>query len=152
MSYREAYTHLEGQFTTVVGATVSGNAVNTNTFAAAASEVGNAELANNSASGLKVSPEYAPHLAGSPGVAGTSLYAGTSTTDGGNDAWVVFPISTPFAAAPVAIVPVQTKATANEGNTFFIPAGSITAGSFYIQSSVASTTFMYIAVGSGRIA
>ena len=149
MSYRQAYTELEGQFSTVVGATVSGAAVNTNTLAAANSEISNAELADSAASGIKVSTGFGTIYAGSPAAGGRQVYAGTSTTGGGSNAWVLFPGVT-FAAAPTAIIPVNTLATANEGNTFYIATGSINAGSFYIESSVASTTFMYIAVGSGR--
>src|SRR3990167_3787692 len=171
MSYRQGYTELEGQFTTVVGGTTSGN-----TAAFGANEIGiaeigigacsgaaigstsvalqhhanasvsglhmvaqgigaarilnnaltatqlavgvasgavigslsvglehynntsvtNAILANNSCSGLRVSPEYGPAGTGSPLAFGNIVKGFTGATGGGSDAWIVYP--TAFAA------------------------------------------------------
>lgn len=140
MSYRQAYTELEGQFTTMVASTASGN-----TASFGASEIGNAELADNAGSGLKISPGFPVAAAGSPAAVGVSIYAGDSTTGAGSDAWVVYP-GVVFAAAP-KIVCQNTK---QAGATFFVPTGSTGVGSFYVQSSAASSTFNYYAIGSGR--
>lgn len=141
MSYRQAYTELENKATTVVGETTSGN-----TAAFGNSEIGNAEIGDNAASGAKVSSEYGPIFAGSPAVPGNQILFGTGNVDGGSDAWIVFPMSTPFAAAPT-VVATPTDAV---DTTVFIEPGSVNAGSFYIQATAANATFNYMAGGSGR--
>jgi len=104
------------------------------------------QIANAAGSGLIVSPGFGVISAGSPAAVGCSAYAGTGATGGGSDAWILYPGVT-FAAAPTAIVPANAQAA---GVTFFIPNGSIAVGSFYIQSSAASASFTYLAIGSGR--
>ena len=144
MSYRQGYTELEGQFTTVVGTTVSGNAVATNTLAAAASEIGTTELADNAASGLKVSPEYGPVGTGSPVAYGLSMLMGSGTTSAASGLWVVF--GRAFAGPPKIIT------TSTVASTVIIAApGSTNAGSYFAVSEGASRLFNWIAIGSGRI-
>lgn len=142
MSYRQAYSELEGQFASIVAST----AISGTDFLVSGLVVDSAELANNAGSGLKVSPGFGVISSGSPAAVGRCVYAGTGATGGGSDAWVLFPGIT-FAAAPTAIVPANAQAA---GVTFFIPNGSIAVGSFYIQSSAASASFTYLAIGSGR--
>lgn len=129
-SYRAAYTDLEVNATTVVGTTLSGNTTQVGT-----EQIGRAETAT----------DFAPVSSGSPAAIGRSVYLGDSATGAGSAAWIVFPGIT-FAAAPRVVLQNNQAA----GVTFFVPAGSLTAGSFYVQSSAASASFTYIAIGSGR--
>ena len=141
MSYRQGYTELEGQFGTVNATTVSG-AANLST------SVGTDELETGAVSGLPLEVSYGPIFAGSPAAGGNSILTGTGATDGGSDAWIVFPSATTFLGAPNIVV---TNNNTDVTNTFFVPTGSINVGSFFIESQVASADFTYIAVGSGRI-
>lgn len=98
---------------------------------------------------VHIVPALGPILGGSPAAGGRSIYAGSGATGAGSAAWVVFPLGTFFSAPNIILGGNMTAITAN---TFFTPAGSIVAGSFYVQSTVASTAFSYLAIGSGRIA
>lgn len=114
----------------------------------AAGTVGNAELANNAASGTKVSLEYPVALGlGSPAIGNIAFQAGSSATTGGSQVWLVFP--TAFAAAPQSVVVAPLNLASAAGNLLTV--GSVTAGSCLVQSEAASKTFSWFAIGSGRI-
>lgn len=73
---------------------------------------------------------------------GAIVQAGSNTLSAGSNLWVVYPVA--FSAAPQSIVATDTKTAAM---ALFIKAGSVTAGSFYIEGPTASDTFNWIAVG-----
>lgn len=104
------------------------------------------QMANNAASGAIVSSEYGTIKTGSPAGPGNSLLAGSGQTSAGSSAWILFP-STAFKANPDVFVQAYGAA----GVTFLVAGGSINAGSFYVESSAASTGFRYLACGSGRL-
>lgn len=106
--------------------------------------VGGAKLAANAVSGANITSEYGVVIAGSPAGYGQSIQCGNGTLGAGSDLWVAFPKA--FLAAPTSIV--CTGRSANTG--FQVIAGSIVAGSFYVQGETASATFSWLAVGSGR--
>ncbi|RLG00036.1 MAG: hypothetical protein DRN49_03515 [Thaumarchaeota archaeon] len=109
------------------------------------SQITNAKLAANAASGTKVSAEFGTIAAGSPTAYGQSVQAGTGTLGAGSDVWVTF--GTAFAASPTAVVATPLESL----QSLFVETGSINAGSFYVQGETASETFSWIAVGSGRL-
>ncbi len=130
-------------FNLVASGTISGTEL-----AMAGAVVGNAELANDAASGTKVSSEFGTIAgAGSPIVFGASIMAGSGLLSGGSDAWVVFPVG--FAAAPTSVV--LTNTTGINANELFVEPGSTNAGSFFVEGEVAADTFYWMAVGSGRL-
>ena len=63
-----------------------------------------------------------------------------SATGTGSNLWLVFP--TAFGATPIVVVNQQETA-----ETIFAPAGSISAGSFYVETTSASQDFSWIALG-----
>lgn len=83
--------------------------------------------------------------AGSPPTGGNIVLGGDDTLSGGST-WVAYP--TTFVSAPKVVVGVTDQA-ANFDNENTISAGSIDTGSFLAIGSAATTTFNYIAVGSG---
>ena len=137
MSYRQAFTELEGQFTTVVGATSSGN-----TASFGANEIGITELANNAASGLIVSQEFPTLMTGSPSTFGQFTQFGNGTTAASSGLWVVF--GRAFKAAPASLI------TSSRVASIVISHGSIGAGSFFAIGEGGARAFDWIACGSGK--
>lgn len=130
---------------TISGNDIQGTNVSGTTAIFGASEIGNAELASNAASGLKVSSEYGPVKIGSPVAPGNSILTFTAATGAGSDGWFVYPKA--FAAAPG----VGGAVNETGHGTIFVVTGSITAGSCYVQTGNASATVRLTLIGSGRL-
>src|SRR3990167_870516 len=79
---------------------------------------------------------------GSPTTWGKLVQGGTGALGGGSTAWVTF--GTGFAATPTVVV-CQAPITAGN-NDLIVIAGSLNAGSFYIQGKTASEAFNWIAL------
>ena len=72
---------------------------------------------------------------------GATVQAGSGTLGAGSNAWVAYSTAYTTNALPVA---TNTKTAAM---ALFIPAGSLNAGSFYIEGPTAADTFNWISVG-----
>ena len=68
--------------------------------------------------------------------------AGSSATGTGSNAWIEF--DTSFSNPPISVV---CNGVETQNDWIFAPAGSWTAGSFYVETQTASQTFSWIAVG-----
>lgn len=122
----------------------SGGEVVTTTLTAGASEIGNAEIANNAASGTKVTLEYPLLYGGSPIIGNWSAIMGTGTAN----TYTVFAKS--FAAAPAPPLGyIGVQASASGLGQMVFPT-NISTGSF-LPSGGAAVAVLYLAVGSGRI-
>ena len=143
MGLLDGIPSLEVLSLTVSGTTAAFTNLSGTTLVVNASEVGNAELANNAASGIKVSLEYGVIATGSPVVYGLGTQVGAGSLGGGSAVWTVF--GKPFAAAPRVIVTPVGPTARTSINVF---AGSITAGSFFAFGGAADENFHYIATGS----
>lgn len=75
------------------------------------------------------------------GTFGGKVEAGSGALGTGSNAWVVY--NTTYSAAPIVVATDMTTAAM----TMFIPVGSLSAGSFYIEGPTASDEFSFIAIG-----
>jgi len=106
-----------------------------------AGEVGTTEIADAGVTAVKQS--FAG--TGSPPTGGHMVVGGDGTLGGGS-VWVSFPKA--FVSAPNVICSV-TDIAVNKDVNVHIAAGSIDTGSFIAIGSAATTTFNYMAIGSG---
>ena len=72
---------------------------------------------------------------------GAKIYAGSDTLSGGSEIWKEFP--TAFTGKPIIVATDMTTADSE----LFIAAGSINAGSFYMEGKNASDEFSWTAIG-----
>ena len=81
-----------------------------------------------------------PAGTGSPTVWGKIVQAGSGATGTGSNAWVSFP--TAYSSAPFVMA-----SQAETLEAIHVPAGSWNAGSFYVETTSASQTFSWMAMG-----
>jgi len=81
--------------------------------------------------------------AGSPTTWGKIVQGGTGTLGGGSDVWVTF--GTGFSTTPDSFVAIGA---ATSPNSIACIAGSLNAGSAYVQGEVASEDFYWVAIGT----
>lgn len=133
-----------------VGSFISGNI---SSFVAGNGQISAAEIGSGNVIAVNISGNQilytkagsgVPTLrTGSPsGYATCGIEYGTSTLGAGSNVFVAF--GTAFAAAPYVVVQ-NTKTAAKH---IVVPAGSITAGSFYAIGEAASDTFHWVAFGT----
>lgn len=79
---------------------------------------------------------------GSPTVFGKMIQAGSGATGAGSDIWVSY--GTAYSAVPPSVVVSHAEGK----EAIFVEAGSIVAGSFYVQTVSASQVFTWISVGA----
>jgi len=107
-----------------------------------AGTIGNAELANNAASGTVVSKEYPVLYTGSPVVGNLAMQMGVFTAV--SDSGLAVSFGKAFSAAPKLFLSTASGAQAYDGG--------VSAGSFIgIVPAGSSTVVNYFAIGSGRI-
>lgn len=133
-----------------VGSTISGNV---SSFVVGAGQISASEIGSGNVIAVNISgnqilytkagsgvPTY---RTGSPtGYPTCGMEAGTATLGAGSTVYVAF--GTAFAAAPY-VVAQNTKTAAKH---IVVPAGSISAGSFYAIGEAAADTFHWIAIGT----
>ena len=142
MGLKDGIPSLEFNSATLSGSQIFMTNISGGTLAVSASEIGNAELGANAASGLKVSSEYGT-MTGSPAVPGNCLQFGTRTLGTDSGLWLIY--GTAFKAAPVVTVTNTKTLTALQIS------GTVNAGSCFVIGTTASDTFSWIACGSGRV-
>ena len=79
---------------------------------------------------------------GSPTTWGRLVQAGSNATGAGSSVWTSY--GTAFSAVPPSVVVSHAEAK----EAIFVEAGSIVAGSFYVETVTASQSFTWIAVGA----
>ncbi|MCK5625129.1 hypothetical protein KAI04_04785 [Candidatus Pacearchaeota archaeon] len=72
---------------------------------------------------------------------GAKIQAGSTALGAGSNLWLEFPVA--YSAAPIVVVTDMTTAE----QALLVEAGSINAGSAYIEGPTASDEFSWIAVG-----
>lgn len=120
------------QATSISGTTVTGASV-----AAGAGTIGNAELADNAASGTKVNNFLPIAGVGSPIAGGLRIELGS----GAANTYIAF--QKPFLAAPAVLVSQLASGAVG------LFASNVSVGSF-LPSGGGATACTYLAVGSGR--
>ena len=132
---------LEENFGNIKAGSVTADILSGATTAVGAGEVGATELADDAVTANKAYFVSAT----SPVVGGYNVQAGTGTLADGS-VWVAF--SKPFIAAPVVVTQIDDQAL-NYDVKFRVCPGSVDTGSFLAVGSDATTTFNWIAIGSG---
>jgi len=79
---------------------------------------------------------------GSPTTWGMLVQGGSAATGTGSNAWVAF--GTAFSSTPTSVVATQAETKED----ILVTAGSINAGSFYVETTSASQTFTWLALGA----
>lgn len=118
--------------------TISGTTTNMVTYSGNNAVLAGSVLATGNVQ--SASRVLSPAGTGSPTTWGRLVQAGSAATGAGSNLWVVY--GTAYSAAAYA---VASSAQTNEA--ILVPAGSMAAGSFYVETTTASKVFSWVAVG-----
>lgn len=128
--------------------TISGTTLQASTAAFGASEIGNAELADNSASGAKVDPTFPTASLGSTRRFGAFIQAGSVATAAGSGGTIEFGVQ--FANTGYWLTLSPANFVTGAGSVVPYVSGTRNRSGCEIVGA-ASTTYEFIAIGSGRV-
>lgn len=142
MAIRDGLGGEEVNQTVTTTAIVSGTNVYAKTAVTAPTIYGSTLVSGATLAGVAVTNTQGALKSNKQGAAfGATVQAGSGALGAGSNAWIVYNTAYTTNALPVA------TDTTTAAMALFIPAGSLGAGSFYIEGVTASDTFNWIAVG-----